>query len=130
MNHCLGAGPLGIFSTHTWLFYHSCARTSIVSWGNFGHLRALFLFWSSNRFGMGFGWPRSYNKRFYNNNIPNRRHRPKIKFEGATPNPMETKFGASSVPRPRGKFGHPSKHHLQPSLDVLAPLGFKSVYPI
>ena len=32
---------------------------SIVSWGNFGHLRALFLFWPSNSFGMGFGCPRS-----------------------------------------------------------------------
>ena len=31
----------------------------IVSWGNFGHLRALFLFWPSNGFGMGFGCPRS-----------------------------------------------------------------------
>jgi len=31
----------------------------IVSWGKFGHLRALFLFWPGNRFGMGFGCPRS-----------------------------------------------------------------------
>ena len=31
----------------------------IVSWGNFGHLRALFLFWPSNSFGMGFGCLRS-----------------------------------------------------------------------
>ena len=32
---------------------------SIVSWGNFGHLRALFLFWPSSSFGMGFSCPRS-----------------------------------------------------------------------
>ena len=31
----------------------------IVSWGNFGHLRALFLFWPSISSGMGFGCPRS-----------------------------------------------------------------------
>ena len=68
----------------------------IVSWGNFGHLRALFLFWPSNSFWMGFGCPRSLNKSFYN--IPNQRNRPEIKFEGASANPMETKFGASSVP--------------------------------
>ena len=39
---------------------HTCnINKNIVSWGNFGHLRALFLFWPSNSFGMGFCCPRS-----------------------------------------------------------------------
>ena len=45
-----GYNPNELFHFLTWF---------IVSWGNFRHLRALFLFWPSNGFGMGFGRPRS-----------------------------------------------------------------------
>ena len=74
MNHCLGAGPLDILSTVLILGYfitHVRELVYIVSWGNFGLLRALFLFWPSNRFGMGFGCPRSYKRAHANYPIDN-----------------------------------------------------------
>ena len=47
------------YDSHSFVIDAARPSIHIVSWGNFGHLRALFLFWPSNSFGMGFGCPRS-----------------------------------------------------------------------